>query len=431
MTVESLDIWLGGQRAGVLHRAGDSLSFVYDAGYIRSPGATPLSLSLPLNRVSHHPDTVSAFFQALLPEPGPPLARLELSAGVLRSDVLGLLTHVGRDLPGAIQALPSGFEPDEHGDATMLTGDDLAERVHQLRIESASGGRVLAEHGQWSLAGAQMKLALAYHDGQWSIPHGSLPTSHILKPAVTGFEHFDAYEVICLRAARLVGLSAAHAWLQPLSDGSHVAVVERYDRLRAPDGTVTRVHQEDLGQSLGVVATRKYEREGAPGLRRVAALLGQLPVEHRAASMQGVFEALAFNYAIAGTDGHLRNFSLLLSAESATLAPLYDLNTALPYTRPHGKRFDSVRKLHSSFILGSTDAFTRVTDDDWAAVGSLFGLERDAALARVHGLAQAVGPALESAARQVAKESGLSVNVDWSSLVRDYHAACAALSDRG
>ncbi|NDB18951.1 MAG: HipA domain-containing protein [Actinobacteria bacterium] len=229
----------------------------------------------------------------------------------------------------------------------------------------------------------------------------------------------------------MVGLSAAHAWLQPLSDGSHVAVVERYDRLRAPDGTVTRVHQEDLGQSLGVVATRKYEREGAPGLRRVAALLGQLPVEHRAASMQGVFEALAFNYAIAGTDGHLRNFSLLLSAESATLAPLYDLNTALPYTRPHGKRFDSVRKLHSSFILGSTDAFTRVTDDDWAAVGSLFGLERDAALARVHGLAQAVGPALESAATQVAKESGLSVNVDWSSLVRDYHAACAALSDRG
>ncbi|NDF49170.1 MAG: hypothetical protein EB116_03630 [Betaproteobacteria bacterium] len=145
--MESLDIWLGGQRAGMLHRAGDALSFVYDAGYIRSPGATPLSLSLPLNRVSHHPDTVSAFFQALLPEPGPTLARLEMSAGVLRSDVLGLLTHVGRDLPGAIQALPSGFEPDEHGDATMLTGDDLAERVHQLRIESASGGRVLAEHG--------------------------------------------------------------------------------------------------------------------------------------------------------------------------------------------------------------------------------------------------------------------------------------------
>lgn len=59
--------------------------------------------------------------------------------------------------------------------------------------------------------------------------------------------------------------------------------------------------------------------------------------------------------------------SLLLSGPDATLAPLYDLNSALPFTQPWGSRFASVRKLHSSFVLGSTDAFTRITEGDWRA----------------------------------------------------------------
>lgn len=207
------------------------------------------------------------------------------------------------------------------------------------------------------------KLALAYADGQWGVPFGSVPTTHIVKPAIPGYEQFDAFEVTCLRAARLLGLSTAQAWLQPLVDGTHAA---------------TRL-----------------------------------------------FDALAYNYAIAGTDGHARNFSLLLSGPDVAQAPLYDLNSALPYTRPWGKRFDSVRKLHSSFVLGSTDTWTRVGVADWRAAGEYLGIGGEAAVERVRSIITRVPEAIDAASREVARESGLSVDFDWAAAFSGLHQARA------
>jgi serine/threonine-protein kinase HipA len=281
----------------------------------------------------------------------------------------------------------------------------------------------LSEHGQWSLAGAQAKLALAYSDGQWGVPYGSIPTTHILKPAIPGFEQFDAFEVTCLRAARQLGLSSAQAWLQPLSDGTHAAVVVRYDRVVEPDGSILRIHQEDLCQALAYPAWQKYERDGGPGLSRIGALIKRLPATTRQETSTRLLDALAFNYAIAGTDGHARNFSLLLSGPDVVLAPLYDLNSALPYTRPWGKRFDSVRKLHSSFLLGSTDAFTRVGAADWRTLGDHVGLDVDVALERVAWFVKQVPDALVAASRQVVLESGLEVAFDWEAALAGYREA--------
>lgn len=43
--------------------------------------------------------------------------------------------------------------------------------------------------------------------------------------------------------------------------------------------------------------------------------------------------ALVFNWLIAGTDAHAKNYSLLLSGTQVRLAPLYDIASALPYDR--------------------------------------------------------------------------------------------------
>jgi serine/threonine-protein kinase HipA len=67
---------------------------------------------------------------------------------------------------------------------------------------------------------------------------------------------------------------------------------------------------------------------------RISGLLASLSPEAVAVSVQRFFDALAFNYAIGGTDAHARNYSILLSGGASTLAPLYDLNSALPFTRP-------------------------------------------------------------------------------------------------
>jgi serine/threonine-protein kinase HipA len=138
-----------------------------------------------------------------------------------------------------------------------------------------------------------------------------------------------------------------------------------------------------------------------------------------------LFDGLAYNYAIAGTDGHARNFSLLLSGADAVLAPLYDLNSALPYTRPWGRRFDSVRKLHSSFVLGSTDAFTRVRSADWRAVGEQVGIGGEAAIERVASIVARVPEAFQAASSDVAREAGLSMGFEWGAALSGLREASA------
>lgn len=413
--VHRLDVWLGDRHAGQLTAAAGGLLFDYDAAYRESSDATPLSMSLPLTRDQHTSAVVTGFFEALRPEQGPARARLELESGVSRSNVFGLLAYVGRDLPGAVCIVPEGDGVPKDGGVVSLTEHELAERVADLRRSAASGGVPLSEHGQWSLAGAQAKLALAYKGGRWGVPYGSVATTHIIKPAIPGYEQFDAFEVTCLRAARLLGLSAAQAWLQPLVDGTHAAVVVRYDRVIDSNGSILRVHQEDLCQALAYPAWQKYERDGGPRLRQIGALIQRLPVHLGNDSAVRLFDGLAFNSAIAGTDGHARNFSLLLSGPDAVLAPLYDLNSALPYTSPWGKRFDSVRTLHSSFVLGSTDAFTRTNVADWLAVGDHLGIGGDAAVERVRSIIRRVPEACDAAGSEVAGEAGPSFYFDWAS----------------
>lgn len=421
-----LDVWLGDRYAGHLTAVdGRDLRFEYEPAYRDSSDATPLSMSLPLTRGEHPPASVTGFFEALLPEQGAARERLELESGVSRSNAFGLLAYVGRDLPGAVCIVPEGEGLPTDGGVEVLTEVELAERLADLRRSAASGGVPLAEHGQWSLAGAQAKLAFAYADGQWGVPHGSAPTTHIVKPAIPGYEQFDAFEVTCLRAARLLGLSTAEAWLQPLVDGTHAAVVVRYDRVSGQDGSVLRVHQEDFCQALAYPAWQKYERDGGPGLKQISFLIQRVPAHLREDSAQRVFDALAFNYVIAGTDGHARNFSLLLSGPDAVLAPLYDLNSALPYTRPWGKRFDSVRKLHSSFILGSTDAFARVSAADWGTVGEQLGIGEGAAVERVRSIVRQVPDAFVSATHEVIQETGLAMTFDWSAALNGLREASA------
>ena len=417
-----LAVWLGDRHAGQLSALGGrNLQFDYDPTYRDLSDATPLSMSLPLTRGEHAPAAVTGFFEALLPEQGPARERLELESGVSRSNVFGLLSYVGRDLPGAVCIVPEGDGLPAEGGVVPLTDLELAERLADLRRSAASGGVPLSEHGQWSLAGAQAKLALAYADGQWGVPFGSVPTTHIVKPGIPGFEQFDAFEVTCLRAARLLGLSTAQAWLQPLVDGTHAAVVVRYDRVLGPDGSILRVQQEDFCQALAYPAWQKYERDGGPGLKQIGALIQRLPAPLREDSALRLLDGLAFNYAIAGTDGHARNFSLLLSGPDAVLAPLYDLNSALPYTRPWGKRFDSVRKLHSSFVLGSTDAFTRVGAADWRTVGEALGVGGDVAIERVTSIVTRVPEAFDAASNEV----GLSLEFDWRAALSGLREACA------
>lgn len=185
-----------------------------------------------------------------------------------------------------------------------------------------------------SVAGAQEKTALLFHDGQWVEPTGTTPTTHILKPAIgtlpNGMDLTDSIENehFCLRLMASFGLKVAHTEIASFA-GTRALIIERFDRLRADDGRLIRLPQEDCCQALSVPPTRKYQSEGGPGTVEICELLqgSDEPLRDRA----DFLKANVLFWLIGATDGHAKNFSIALTPGGRfTMTPLYDVLTVQP-----------------------------------------------------------------------------------------------------
>ncbi|MBJ7283920.1 MAG: HipA domain-containing protein, partial [Akkermansiaceae bacterium] len=138
-----------------------------------------------------------------------------------------------------------------------------------------------------------------------------------------------------------------------------VIVIERYDRLWRGD-RCHRVHQEDICQSLAIHPDRKYQNDGGPGARDIAALLRDQSTE-TAIDLAAFADALIFNWLIAGTDAHAKNFSLLIApGPQIRLAPLYDLASALPYPQ----RID-LQKAKLAMKIGGSYRLREIRRSHW------------------------------------------------------------------
>ena len=111
-----------------------------------------------------------------------------------------LASPVGHDCAGAVRfAAPDEVDQllNRSGSVMWLTDDQVGQRLGELREDSTAWlGQGFT--GQFSLAGAQAKTALLYQDGRWGVPSEAAATSHILKPAVAGFDDHDLNEHLCL-----------------------------------------------------------------------------------------------------------------------------------------------------------------------------------------------------------------------------------------
>lgn len=331
---DSLFVVLDDVVAGTLERLRTGrLRFEYSEEYRERQAATPLSLSMSPQVRSHPDHVVTPWLRGLLPDNDAVLSRWARQFHVSTTSPFSLLaTQIGEDCAGAVR-----FAQPEHidrvlgrpGTVNWLSDDDVAQRLHDLQEDSTSWlGRSFT--GQFSLAGAQAKTALLFQDGRWGVPSGSTPTTHILKPAVAGFDDHDLNEHLCLDAARRAGLVAARTRICRFGEESAV-IVDRYDR-RKVDGELVRVHQEDVCQALGLPPSRKYQNEGGPGPADIAVFLRQVMPPRIADEAVGRFaDALIWNWLIAGTDAHAKNYSVLLASDQVRLAPLYDIASALPY----------------------------------------------------------------------------------------------------
>ena len=319
----------------------------YTALATADPIGCRLSLSLPV-RAATYPTAGPGgrWVRGLLPE-GRALAWAVSHFGVPEDDRYGLIALLGRDVAGAVQVLQQGEAPIGIGRyVPMSRGEVIAhvERAHQmgLGLDRERGVRL-------SLAGVQDKVLLHQISDRYMLPVDGAPSTLIVKPEPTQpredglhFEGLATNELFCLLLARRCGLTVANARVEQFGT-TQALLVERFDRATATDGSVSRIHQEDLLGALGEDPLLKYEtphtqrlgdrggwgdaaaritRRG-PALKDLAALLG----DHIGrANIISFLQAVAFNVAIGNADAHARNYSILLPPDGTVqLAPLYDL----------------------------------------------------------------------------------------------------------
>lgn len=381
-----MELWtlLDGKRIGTVwtDRAGD-LHFRYESAWRDSPDAIPLSLCLPFSFESFGQERIAAVLWGLLPDNEHTLQRWAQTYQVSARNPIALLAHVGEDCAGALQFIkPERLQDLLEGKMDgrePLDKADIADRLRRLRQDSGASRRP-DDVGQFSLAGAQPKIALLKEEAQWYVPSGRIPTTHILKPPSGEFDGFAENEHFCLRLATELGMNSAQTQVVRFGDEKAICV-ERYDRYQREDGAWQRIHQEDFCQALGTLPHRKYQNQGGPSPKSMAALL-RLRSSDAREDVEQLFLALGFNWMVAGTDAHAKNYSLLLGERgNIRLAPLYDISSALPY-----KKLPQ-RKINLAMKVGNHYRWWDVNINDWISLSSELSLEPDFVVDVLRGMA--------------------------------------------
>lgn len=328
-----LTAYIDSARVGwFLRESSGGIRFVYDDDWRASAGRLELTLSMPKSRRQHDGEAPANFLWNLLPDNEAVLERWGARFGVSPRNPMSLLSHVGMDTAGAVQ-LSESDATDLPGEGALeaISDEDLAAHIRQLRKDPSDWLLPGHSQGAFSLAGAQSKFTLARIDGAWAVPTGRSASTHIFKPGIQGLEFGDLNEHLTMSATAAAGLDVAESRILRVG-GEHAIVVERYDRVTDQSGSVSRVHQEDLAQALGVHPALKYQAEGGPGVHGVMnAILGSRGRDS-AKSASAFVDAVLFNWIALGTDAHAKNYSLIHDPRRGPrLAPLYDVTSALPY----------------------------------------------------------------------------------------------------
>ncbi len=321
-----LDVYLQENLAGSLEQTdGGELAFTYDAGYL-STASYGISLSLPLRAETFKGTQVSAFFSGLLPEESV-RERLAKYLGLSERNPFALLEAIGGDCAGALALYPHGEKPAEvSDDVEVLDHVRLKEVLDLIKRRPMLAGD---EGYRLSLAGAQDKLAVGFRDGRVLLIKGGAPTTHVLKPVIDYVKDSTHNELFCMKLAKMVGIDVPEASLHFVEDIPYY-LVERYDRQVDKEGAVTRIHQEDFCQALGIASEIKYEREGGPNIAACQDMITK-HAARPAADQIKFLNVVLFNYLIGNADAHGKNFSLLYKGPKPELAPAYDLLSTAIY----------------------------------------------------------------------------------------------------
>ncbi|WP_206956829.1 type II toxin-antitoxin system HipA family toxin [Trinickia acidisoli] len=367
----ALSIWANGERVGTwILPANGAMELRYTESWKQSAVGRPLSLSLPfgVDDLPLRGERVENYFDNLLPDSPDIRKRIAARFKTQTLEAFDLLKAIGRDCVGAVQLLDEDETPSnvDRIEGTPLSADDI-ERILQRMLGSEPIWPTDDEDDfRISLAGAQEKTALLYRDGQWLLPRGATPTTHILKLPLgllgrkkVDFQISVENEWLCLAVLDAYGLPVPKA--DVMTFGSQkVLCVERFDRTYGRNGALLRLPQEDFCQALGVSPHRKYEAHGGPGIREIAGILQQS--QRASEDISNFLRAHILYWMLAAPDGHAKNFSLrLLPGGRFQMTPLYDVMSIWPVEGDGGNQW-SWHKASLAMAVWGTGRHYRMRD---------------------------------------------------------------------
>ncbi len=331
----TLNILMNGIPIGELKKTAGELTFTYNQEWLNTPGARPISLSLPLISQPFIGDVVYNFFDNLLPDNPQIRARIQTKFQAATDQPFDLLACIGRDCVGAIQIIEDKIPSfKKRINFESLSESEIASLLRDYR-QYPLGMKDINDEFRVSIAGAQEKSAFLYHEGKWCKPLKDTPTSHIFKLPIGFIQHQQMdlsdsceNEWLCLKMTEAFGLPVPKSKIVNFEEVK-VLVVERFDRKLSSDSTwLMRLPQEDICQALGISPNLKYQSDGGPGIEKIMRLLlGSATNTDR----DMFYRSQVLFWLLAAIDGHAKNFSVFIEPEGKYhLTPLYDIMSAYP-----------------------------------------------------------------------------------------------------
>jgi len=336
---QSLNVWMNGQLVGTWHvRKNKPQQFEYAESWLSSRHRRVLSLSMPFQpgNAPLEGNVVENYFDNLLPDSREIRRRIQQNYGAGGTSPFELLAETGRDCVGAIQLLPEDEDPDGWNriEARPLTEPEVEQ--HLNAVVSTKLPSEERDEFRISIAGAQEKTALLWHEEQWCVPIGVTPTTHIMKLPLGLVGNMQAdmstsveNEWLCSKIMQAYGIETAHCEMATFV-GTKALVVDRFDRRLSSTGDYwLRLPQEDMCQALGKPPELKYESDGGPGMSEVLELLRGSSTADQ--DRRAFYKVQILFWMLAATDGHAKNFSIYHEAGgSYRMTPIYDVLSTWP-----------------------------------------------------------------------------------------------------
>jgi len=381
----SLPVYFEQRLIGTIHVDRSGPSFTYASGWVGLSGAFPISLTMPLKSEPFAADTFLPWAANLLPE-SEQLRTLGQLLGMARSDVIGLLSAIGGDTAGAF----SFGQPGRASSVQWRPVEELERMIENLPNKPFLVGE---EGVSMSLAGVQSKIAVAVDDeDRIFIPMNGSPSTHILKPDSPRLPGGVQNEAFCLTLAKRMRIPTPKVTTGQTGKRTYL-LVKRYDRTDV-GGRCRRLHQEDYCQALGKPPSAKYE-SNQTGIRGPT-LKDMFDITRRhmpPTEIVRLLDMVILNVLACNSDAHAKNYSIMIRAGSASLAPMYDIMC--------GEVWENVTKNLAQKIAGMTrgDHLSRTR---WQQFARECGLNPKQVIDRIDALAKSAIAEAELAASEVA-----------------------------